>query len=98
MTDIIAPTRSALRARARAEIAASVIAPYYGLDAAIAVNPLVPSLSAGFAGAIAQAAPALGARGALSEGQYRDLLDSGRIAEADLARAIRRRRADSPQG
>lgn len=98
MTDIVAPTRAALRARARAEIAASVIAPYYGLDAAIAVNPLLPSLSEGFAGAVTRAAPALGARGALSEGQYRDLLDTGRIAEADLAQAIRRRDAESPRG
>jgi len=98
MTDTVASTRAALRARARAEIAASVIAPYYGLDAAIAVNPLLPSLSAGFASAVAEAAPALGARGALTERLYRDLLDSGRIAEADLARAIRRRGADAPHG
>ena len=98
MTEIVAPARAALRARARAEIAASVIAPYYGLDAAIAVNPLLPSLSAGFADAVAHAAPALGARGAMTERQYRDLLDSGRISEAELVRAIRRRATSTPHG
>ncbi|MER3389650.1 MAG: DUF2309 domain-containing protein [Microcella sp.] len=91
MTDTVASARAALRSRARAEVAASVIAPYYGLDAAIAVNPLLPALSRGYSDAIAHAAPAVGARGALDEQQYRALLDSGRIAAADLAAAIRRR-------
>lgn len=90
-----APSRP-LRVRARAEIAATVIAPYYGLDAAIAVNPVLPSLSDGFAAAISTAAPALGARGALSEPEFRALLDRGRIARSDLARAIRRRAGDAP--
>jgi len=98
MTDTLAPARSALRARARADVAASVIAPYYGLDAAIAVNPLLPSLSRGFADAIAHAAPAVGGRGSLDEQQYRALLDSGRIAAADLARAIRCRSSERRTG
>ncbi|WP_439565609.1 DUF2309 domain-containing protein [Microcella sp.] len=81
-----------LRVRARAEMAASVIAPYYGLDAAIAVNPVLPALGDGFAAAIEHAVPALGARGILTEQQFRARLADGRIAVADLAQAIRRRR------
>ena len=91
MTLDASPTRRALRVRARAEIAASVIAPYYGLDAAIAVNPVLPALSGGFAQALTDAVPALGARGSLSEADYRNHLATGRIARADLAAAIQRR-------
>ena len=79
-----------LRVRARADRAATVVAAYYGLDAAIAVNPVLPSLDAGFAAAIQHAAPALGAFGALTELQFRQLRQRGRISDADLASAIRR--------
>jgi hypothetical protein len=79
-----------LRVRARADRAATVVAAYYGLDAAIAVNPVLPSLEAGFAAAIQHAAPALGAFGALTEEQFRQLRQRGRISDADLALAIRR--------
>jgi uncharacterized protein YbcC (UPF0753/DUF2309 family) len=77
--------------RARAEIAANVIAAYYGLDAAIAVNPVLPSLGDGFAAALSHAAPAVGARGSLTEQQFRAHLASGRIARSELAASIRRR-------
>ena len=83
----------ALRVRARAEVAANVVAAYYGLDAAIAVNPVLPSLGDGFAAALSQAAPAVGARGALTEQQFRAHLASGRIARSELAASIRRRTA-----
>lgn len=81
-----------LRVRARAEIAASVIAPYYGLDAAIAVNPVLPALGDGFARAVESAVPELGARGLLTEQQFRAHLDTGRITVSDLADTVRRRR------
>ena len=86
-------TRRPLRVRARADRAAAVIAPYYGLDAAIAVNPVLPSLADGFAAAVDHAVPALGARGTLSEVQFRQFLQEGRISVADLATAIRRHSA-----
>jgi uncharacterized protein YbcC (UPF0753/DUF2309 family) len=79
-----------LRVRARADRAATVVAAYYGLDAAIAVNPVLPSLEAGFAAAVQHAAPALGAHGTLTEAQFRLLRQRGRISDADLALAIRR--------
>lgn len=88
--DTTAAIRRPLRVRARADRAAAIIAPYYGLDAAIAVNPVLPSLADGFAAAIEHAAPALGARGTLSEEQFRDLLHEGRMSVSDLAAAIRR--------
>lgn len=84
------PTSRTLRVRARAEVAAGVIAPYYGLDAAIAVNPVLPALGDGFAAAIEHAVPAVGARGTLSEQQFRARLGAGRITVDDLAAAIRR--------
>jgi len=82
-----------LRVRARAEVAAGVIAPYYGLDAAIAVNPVLPALGDGFAAAIEHAVAAVGARGTLTEQQFRARLAAGRISVDDLAAAIRRRGA-----
>jgi uncharacterized protein YbcC (UPF0753/DUF2309 family) len=88
--DTKASTQRPLRVRARADRAAAVIAPYYGLDAAIAVNPVLPSLRDGFAAAIDHAAPVLGARGTLSEDHFRRLLTEGRIGVDDLAAAIRR--------
>lgn len=83
-------TARVLRVRARAEVAAAVIAPYYGLDAAIAVNPMLPSLGDGYRAAIERAAPAVGARGSLTERQFRKRFEAGRIAVADLAASIRR--------
>ena len=79
-----------LRVRARAEIAAGVIAPYYGLDAAIAVNPVLPSLTDGFAAALEHSVPALGGRGSLTERQFRARCEGGRISVSDLGSAIRR--------
>ena len=91
------PATRPLRVRARAEIAASVIAPYYGLDAAIAVNPVLPALDGGFARAIQTAVPTLGARGLLAEHQFRAHLAVGRITVGDLADSIRRRRPSAEQ-
>ncbi len=93
MTSPVASPLRPLRVRARAEVAASVIAPYYGLDAAIAVNPVLPSLSDGFAHAVEHAAPAVGARGTLTEQQFRARLEAGRISIGDLAASIRRHAA-----
>jgi len=87
--------REVLRARARAEVAAFIIAPYYGLDAAIAVNPVLPSLPDGFAAALGSAVPALGARGTLTEDEFRARLSTGRIDPGELSAAIRRRATTS---
>lgn len=105
MTDLSAPdasaptpttrrsdTARALRVRARADNAAKIIAPYYGLDAAIAVNPVLPALGDGFAAAVSGAAAALGARGILDEGTFTALHRAGRIGVAELAASIRRHR------
>lgn len=89
MTTLLPTTARILRARADAEIAANVIAPYYGLDAAIAVNPVLPSLREGMPAALRSAAPALGARGSAGESWYRTQLHGGRISTAELAAAIR---------
>ncbi|GAA1685299.1 DUF2309 domain-containing protein [Microcella alkalica] len=89
MTTLLPTTARILRARADAEIAANVIAPYYGLDAAIAVNPVLPSLRAGMPAALRSAAPALGARGSADERWFRAQLERGRISTAELAAAIR---------
>lgn len=78
------------RVRAIADVAFDVIGDYYGLDAAVAVNPLLPHLADGFAVAATEAAAALGAPGSLDEATFRALLESGRIRRADLAAAIRR--------
>ncbi|WP_169077397.1 putative inorganic carbon transporter subunit DabA [Microcella alkalica] len=97
MTSLLPTTARILRARADAEIAASVIAPYYGLDAAIAVNPVLPSLRQGMPAALRDAAPALGARGGVSEQWARERFDAGRISRTELARALRERLdADHP--
>jgi uncharacterized protein YbcC (UPF0753/DUF2309 family) len=88
----LSDTARALRVRARADIAANVIAPYYGLDAAIAVNPVLPSLADGFAAAVSRVAPAVGGRGILDEHDYRAHLASGRIGVPALAASIRRHR------
>ncbi len=85
-------TARTLRVRARADIAAHVVAPYYGLDAAIAVNPVLPALGDGFAAAVSSAAPALGGRGVLDEQQFRAHVASGRVSEAELAASILRHR------
>lgn len=89
MTTLLPTTARILRARADAEIAANVIAPYYGLDAAIAVNPVLPSLREGMPAAVRSAAPSLGARGSADESWYRAQLDSGRISTAELVSALR---------
>ena len=88
----LSDTARALRVRARADIAANVIAPYYGLDAAIAVNPVLPSLADGFAAAVSRVAASVGGRGILDEQDYRAHLASGRIRVPALAASIRRRR------
>lgn len=89
MTTLLPTTARILRARADAEIAANVIAPYYGLDAAIAVNPVLPSLREGMPAALRSAAAALGARGSADERWFRAQLDGGRISTAELAGALR---------
>ncbi|KRF32813.1 putative inorganic carbon transporter subunit DabA [Yonghaparkia sp. Soil809] len=91
MTTLLPTTARILRARADAEVAASVIAPFYGLDAAIAVNPVLPALRQGMPAALRDAAPALGARGSVSEAYGRACVESGRIARAELAAALRER-------
>ncbi len=85
-------TARALRVRARADNAAKIVAPYYGLDAAIAINPVLPALGDGFAAAISGAVPALGARGILDEGEFTAAHRAGRIGVAELAASIRRHR------
>ncbi|HET8956835.1 MAG TPA: putative inorganic carbon transporter subunit DabA, partial [Microcella sp.] len=79
------------RVRAFADVALDVVGDYYGLDAAVAVNPLLPRLAAGFGVAATEAAATLGARGAPTEAQFRARLHSGSIRRADLAAALRRR-------
>lgn len=92
------PTTADLqRVRAIADVACDVIGDYYGLDAAVAVNPLLPRLADGFAVAATEAAAALGAPGSLDEATFRGLLESGRIRPADLAAAIRRHDADATE-
>jgi len=83
------------RVRAFADVALDVIGDYYGLDAAVAVNPLLPRLPAGFGMAATEGAAALGAAGSMGEAGYQRLLRSGRIRRADLAAALRRRAATS---
>lgn len=81
------------RARAFADVALDVVGDYYGLDAAVAVNPLLPRLAAGFGVAATEAASVLGAAGAPSEAHYRRLLNGGSIRRSDLAAVLRRRLA-----
>ncbi|RZS59568.1 hypothetical protein EV141_0797 [Microcella putealis] len=86
------------RVRAFADVALDVVGDYYGLDAAVAVNPLLPRLAAGFGVAATEAAAALGAAGAPTEAHFRALLSSGRIRRADLAAVLRRRSATDAAG
>ncbi|MFN8217789.1 MAG: DUF2309 domain-containing protein [Solirubrobacterales bacterium] len=84
-----AADRAALRADVA--VAARIVAPIWPLETFIAVNPLGDLEDLPFERAIALAAEVLGARGTLDEGLFRAAAASGRIAEADLRRAIRRR-------
>lgn len=81
------------RVRAFADVALDVVGDYYGLDAAVAVNPLLPRLAAGFGVAATEAASVLGAAGAPTEAHFRQLLRDGGIRRADLAAVLRRRLA-----
>lgn len=83
------------RVRAFADVALDVIGDYYGLDAAVAVNPLLPRLAAGFGVAATKGAAAVGAAGSIGEAGFRQLLRSGRIRRADLAVALRKRGTSS---
>ncbi len=76
-----------LAARVDASRAIDLIAPYYGLDAAIAVNPLLPSLGAGLARAVDVAAE-FGARPLGDLRRFRDLARAGRISAIALERAL----------
>lgn len=81
------------RAQLRSEVnlAARVIPTHYPLETFIAVNPLAGLESMPFEQAIRRAGDLYGIRGLLDETTYRDLYRRGRITDADLESALRRR-------
>ncbi len=85
--------RSADRVRLHADVglAAKILAPYWPLDTFIAVNPLGGLEDLPFEDAIVAAAEILGARGTLETSAYRQAHAVGRVTDADLVGALRRR-------
>ena len=57
----------------------------------IAVNPLAGLQERGFEGAVAWGRELLGLRGHMTLGQFRESYDAGRVTQADLLAALRRR-------
>ena len=86
-------TRAAERARLRSDIAiaARVLAPYWPIDTFIAVNPLSGLEDRPFGEAIEIGGRLFGARGTLTEPAFRREHAAGRITDADLLAALRRR-------
>lgn len=83
----------ARRARLRADVtlAGRVLATSWPLSTFIAINPLAGLEDRPFGAAVDQMGELLGARGTLSEPQFRRLYAAGRIQDADLRAALHRR-------
>ena len=87
------PVDPARRARLRVDVslAGRVLATNWPLSTFIAVNPLAGLEDRPFGAAVDQMGELLGARGTLSELQFRRLYAGGRIQHADLRAALHRR-------
>lgn len=84
-------TASPVVVRAKALAATDALPPTFPIGTFVAANPLHGLESYPFEQAAAIAAATSGARSFLSEREYRELHDSGRIGDHDLGRAILRR-------
>lgn len=86
----LAPTSStgisdqAARLRAEVALASVIVAPHWPIESFIAVNPLGGLEDVPFAAALARAGDVFGARGTLTETEFRDCHAAGRVTDADL--------------
>ncbi len=94
---VVADHAPKLRASLRAEVAlaSDVLVPAWPISSFIAVNPLGGLEEFGFEEATRRAAAAMGTRGHLDESHFRALAADGRITEADLGVALRRRHPEA---